>query len=212
MVKPLHKHSSKKSNESFRHKLLLFISLIIAFAHASAQTSGPLSPESLTIEGQWYFNQDLSDVTDRKVEEALKAMGQKIERRLFDRRKDRYRGGPADQELYDRLSYDQTVNILLEENRFLFTYDDNFKRPVYLDNRSRSISLTALNELEDFSFAHWEENDLLVEGRPRDGGFSNERYSLSEDGLQLNVEMYIMPGSFTAPVELTRVYTRSPTD
>ncbi len=41
-----------------------------------------------------------------------------------------------------------------------------------------------------FPSDHWENNQLIVEGRPRDGGFTDERYSLSDDAMQLRVELF----------------------
>lgn len=162
------------------------------------------------LAGSWLFNEELSDNTDRKVEAALRASGEKVERRLFDRRKDRYRGGPAEHELYDRISYDRELHIALGEDIYEFTYADAWKRPVYLDNRSRSVSLTELDQVEDFSMAHWENDKLLVEGRARDGGFAEETYSLINNGSQLQVDLYIQPRSFQVPIELRRVYNRAP--
>jgi hypothetical protein len=158
--------------------------------------------------GDWIINSELSDNTDKQVEVTLRAMGQKIDRCWFGCKDDRYRGGPAEQELYDRISYDTSLHIELNEPAYVFTYDDGYRRPVYTDGRSQSVSLTGLNELKDFSMAHWEGNRLLVEARPRDGGFANETYSLLQNGTQLRVEMYIQPGSFTAPVEIVRVYDK----
>src|SRR5690606_265522 len=104
----------------------------------------------------WIVNDELSDNTDRQVEAALRASGQRIQRRLFDRSRDRYRGGPEEQELYDRISYDRGLSIELEGEEYTFTYDEGWTRPVYTDDRSRSVSLSAIAEVQDFSFAHWE--------------------------------------------------------
>jgi hypothetical protein len=183
---------------------------IVLFCCAALFSAVDVQAQETTVIGQWTFNQADSDVTDRKVEDALRAMGQKVNRSWFSRDREKYRGGPPEQELYDRISYDSTLTIETGEEFYLFTYDDNWERPVYLDDRARSVSLNNLGNVEDFSFAHWENTALLVEGRPRDGGFSNERYSVSNDGKQLTVEIYAMPGSFTAPVEVTRVYDRIP--
>lgn len=158
--------------------------------------------------GDWIINSELSDNTDKQVEGTLRAMGQKIDRCWFGCKDDRYRGGPAEQELYDRISYDYSLHIELNEPEYVFTYDDGYRRPVYTDGRSQSVSLTGLDALEDFSMAHWEGNRLLVEARPRDGGFANETYTLMQNGTQLRVEMYIQPGSFTAPVQIVRVYDK----
>lgn len=161
------------------------------------------------LAGSWVFNQELSDVTDRKVEEALRAAGQPVRRRLFDSRRDRYRGGPEEQELYDRISYDRSLAIELEGETYLFTYDEGWTREVHTGDQRRSVSLNALDELEDYSFADWQGDKLLVEARPRDGGFAEESYELVENGTRLRVELYIKPRAFTEPIELTRVYERA---
>jgi hypothetical protein len=160
--------------------------------------------------GHWIVNEELSDNTDRQVEAALRAAGQDVRRRLFDFRKDRYRGGPPEQELYDRISYDDVLTINLDNETYQFTYADDFVRPVYTDNRSRSVSLTGLDDVEDFSFAHWEGEKLLVEARPRDGGFADETYTLINAGTQLQVDLYIKPRNFQVPVEIKRIYDRAP--
>jgi len=160
------------------------------------------------FEGQWQFNTELSDNTDKEVGRALRAMGQKISRCWLNCEKDRFRGGPEEQELYDRLSYDKSLTITLQEPEYLFVYDDNYRRPVFTDGRTQSISLAGLDEVEDFSMAHWEGSTLLVEARPRDGGFANEAYTLSNQDSQLQVKLYIQPKGFTESIELTRVYDR----
>jgi hypothetical protein len=160
------------------------------------------------LAGSWRINTELSDNTDRKVEVALRAAGERVRRRLFDRRDDIYRGGPADQELYDRISYDRELHIDLQGEVYHFTYADDYQRPVYTDNRSRSVSLAELDQVEDFSLGHWEDGKLLVEARPRDGGFAEETYTLLNGGLQLQVELYIQPRTFQVPIELKRIYDR----
>lgn len=162
------------------------------------------------LAGSWVINESLSESTDRAVEAALRASGEKVQRRLFDNSKERYRGGPADHELYDRISYDTALQISLGEELYEFTYEDGYSRPVYLDNRSQSVSLNALDQVEDFSMAHWENDRLLVEGRARDGGFAEETYTLLNNGAQLQVDLYIQPRSFRVPIELRRIYDRAP--
>ncbi|HWK53272.1 MAG TPA: hypothetical protein VNR18_02810 [Hyphomicrobiales bacterium] len=169
-----------------------------------------LAQEAPDFTGAWVINDSLSDNTDKQVEAALRAAGVKIQRKLFDRRQDRYRGGPEDQELYDRISYDKVLNIRLEDGTYDFTYADDYVRPVYTDDRSRSISLNALDSVQDFSFAHWEGEVLEVEARPRDGGFANESYRLLNGGAQLEVRLYIRPRTFEAPIRIKRVYDRRP--
>ncbi len=163
--------------------------------------------QSAYLAGSWFINEELSDVTDDKVEIALVASGANPTKGFFSRDREFYRGGPAEQELYDFISYELTLEISLDENEYLFQYGE-FNRPVYLDNRGNRVSLSGLNEVEDFSFAHWEDDLLIVEARPRDGGFTEETYSLSEDGQQLSVNLYIQPRALSAPVELLRVYDR----
>lgn len=171
--------------------------------------SQELSPQLETsLAGDWVFNESLSDSTDRQVEKALRAAGEKVKRNWFSRDKERYRGGPPEQELYDHISYDSELTINLDDNTYQFTYQATFFRPVYTDNRSRSVSLSAVDKVEDFSFAHWEGEKLLVEARPRDGGFANETYTLINQGSQLQVELYIKPGSFQEPIEILRIYDR----
>lgn len=160
------------------------------------------------LAGSWTFNAGLSDNTDRKVEAALRAAGQTVKRSFFDRSEDKYRGGPADQELYDRISYDKVLTINLTGDVYQFTYTDGYLRPVYTDDRSRSVSLTQLDEVEDFSLGHWENARLLVEARPRDGGYTEETYALINNGTQLQVDLFIRPRTFTEPIEVTRVYDR----
>ncbi len=160
------------------------------------------------IAGHWIINEKLSDDTDDEVEKTLKAMGQKVKSRFFSRNKEYYRGGPVEQELYDRLSYDRELVIEFGAERYLFTYAGEFERPVFLDDRRRSVSLTGLDAVEDFSFGHWENSVLLVEARPRDGGFAEESYRLVNNGTQLELRLYIQPQSFSKPVELKRVFDR----
>lgn len=160
--------------------------------------------------GAWVVNERQSDSTDKKVEAALKAMGQKVKRSWFSRDKEQFRGGPAEHELYDRISYDHNLHIQLDGETYFFTYDQEYERPVYTDGRRRSVSLNALEQVDDFSFGHWENGSLLVEGRPRDGGFSEESYSLVNNGTQLQARLLIRPRSFSVPIELTRIYDRRP--
>jgi hypothetical protein len=180
-------------------RLLLPGLLVLSFS-AQAQDPG--------LVGSWVINESLSDNTDKQVEAALKAAGERVSRSLFDRRKDRYRGGPAEQELYDRLSYDMVLEIRADGDYDQFEYADDFVRPVFTDDRRRSVSLNALDSVDDFSMGHWEGNRLLVEAHPRDGGATNETYTLLSGGAQLKAEFFIRPANFTETIELTRIYDR----
>ena len=146
------------------------------------------------------------------IEAALRKMGQRARRGWFESRDDVYRGGPAEQELYDRISYDKLLEIDLSGDTYRFTYAGEFVRPIYTDNRSRAVSLTQLDSVEDFSLGHWENGKLLVEAHPRDGGFAEESYTLINGGTQLQVEMYIKPRTFEDAIEITRVFDRQAAD
>lgn len=187
--------------------LLAAVLLLLASARLVAQPSASAPVPDLT--GTWVFNAAKSDSTDDKVEAALRKMGERARRGWFERRDDVYRGGPAEQELYDRISYDKLLEIEADGGNYLFTYaGGEYVRPVYLDNRSRGVSLTQLDAVEDFSMAHWENGKLLVEARPRDGGFAEETYSLINGGTQLQIELYIKPRSFDQVIEIVRVFDR----
>lgn len=186
-------------------RLLFGLSVLTVLAAVPAQ---PQTPPDIT--GSWRINEALSDNTDKQVERALRAAGEKVSSSWFDRRKDKYRGGPAEQELYDRFSYDPVLTITTTDGGYVFEYADGFKRNVFTDNRSRAISLTALDTVEDFSMGHWESERFLVEAHPRDGGFASEVYQLQNGGTQLQVEFSIRPASFREDIELKRVYDRVP--
>ncbi|MFK7865107.1 MAG: hypothetical protein AB8B95_12880 [Pseudohongiellaceae bacterium] len=161
--------------------------------------------------GQWLINEELSDNTDDQVEIAIKAAGGKVRRRWFSKREeDFYRGGPAEQELYDRISYDDALEISINGVECTFEYEDDYIRVFHSDGRSRRSSANSFYRegSEDFSLAHWEGDKLIVEARPRDGGFTLETYSLSADGNQLTVELQIEPDSFGAAISLVRVFNR----
>lgn len=186
-------------------RVLSTLALLALSAGGIAQSSTEPVP---AIVGTWIFNTELSDSTDDKVEAVLRKMGERARRGWFEQRDDVYRGGPAEQELYDRISYDKELAITQDGDHYLFTYAGEFERPVYTDNRSRSVSLTQLESVDDFSLGHWENGKLLVEAHPRDGGFAEETYELVNGGSQLRVELYIKPRSFDEVIELERVFDR----
>lgn len=188
---------------------VLLAALVLAvastlFARTAVAQDAPM-PELI---GTWVFNKDQSEATDDKVEAALRKMGQRARRGWFEKRDDVYRGGPADQELYDRISYDKQIDIAFDGESYLFTYAGEYERPIYLDNRSRAVSLTQLDSVEDFSMGHFENGKFLVEARPRDGGFAEETYTLLNNGTQLRVDLYIKPRSFDQVIEIRRVFDR----
>ncbi len=163
------------------------------------------------LEGTWVANLELSDDPDLAVETAIKAAGGKVERRWFGKgERGRYRGGPAEHELYDRLSYDNTLRIALDEPEVWMGYEDGFERVFHTDGRSQSVGASQHYEEgeQDFSLAAWEGEVLAVEGRPRDGGFTLETYTLEEGGQRLRVDLEIRPRSFGATIRMVRIYDR----
>jgi hypothetical protein len=144
------------------------------------------------LEGTWIANLELSDDPDLAVETAIKAAGGKVERRWFGKaERGRYRGGPAEHELW-------------------MGYEDGFERVFHTDGRSQSVGASQHYEEgeQDFSLAAWEGEVLAVEGRPRDGGFTLETYTLEESGQRLRVELEIRPRSFGATIRMVRIYNR----
>ncbi|MCH8264655.1 MAG: hypothetical protein IIC10_04580 [Proteobacteria bacterium] len=192
-----------------RNSLLLLSASI--FSLAAAQENSESAISSLIV-GNWVINEELSDNTDDRVEAAIKEAGGKVRRRWFKKRaEDFYRGGPAEQELYDRISYDDVLRISYDEPEFRFEYADNYVRVFHIDGRRRS---SAANDFynsgsQDFSFGNFDGDSLLVEARPRDDGFTLETYTLQAGGDQLVVKMQIQPNSFGAAILLTRVYDRA---
>jgi hypothetical protein len=189
-------------------KLLVFIGWAVIGTQAFSATSD--------FVGEWIVDDSLSDNTDDRVEAAIKAGGGKVARRFLRRRpEDFYRGGPPEQELYDHISYDDFLKIEVNDPAELrFYYDSGFVRIMHTDGRRRSSGAASYysDGLNDFSFANWEKEGglttLIVEARPRDGGFTLESYALEDNGSHLRVIMQIEPDNFNAPIELTRVYRR----
>lgn len=189
-------------------KLLFFIGWAVIGTQAFSATSD--------FVGEWIVDDSLSDNTDDRVEAAIKAGGGKVARRFLRRRpEDFYRGGPPEQELYDHISYDDFLKIEVNDPAELrFYYDSGFVRIMHTDGRRRSSGAASYysDGLNDFSFANWEKEGglttLVVEARPRDGGFTLESYALENNGTHLRVIMRIEPDNFNAPIELTRVYRR----
>jgi hypothetical protein len=171
------------------------------------------NPTSEMLVGRWVINEDRSDNTDDQVEVAIKEGGGKVKRRWFAKRDDDfYRGGPAEQELYDRISYDDVLTISIDGVQCSFEYADSFTRIFYTDGRKRQSSANSFYSEggEDFSLSYWENENLIVEARPRDGGFTLETYSLSDNGNTLTIAMQLEPLSFGAAINLVRVFNRSP--
>ncbi len=182
------------------------LGLVCASFVVTAQTS----PFGAELQGSWVINDDLSDNTDDQVEEAIEAGGGKGGRGLFNRQEDFYRGGPPEHELYDRISYDDVMQIEFEAPEFRFTYEDGYRRIFHTDGRRRRASANDFYSEggEDWSSGLLENNSLVVEARPRDGGFTIETYTLENNGARLRIEMLIQPDSFREPIELVRFFDR----
>jgi hypothetical protein len=162
--------------------------------------------------GYWMINETLSDDTDRQVEVSIRRAGGTIPRG-GKQGKGRYRGGPEEHALYDHLSYDETLSFHYLEPEFRLAYDQGFERVFHSDNRRRAISAsgTAAQDKQDFSFASWDGDRLLVESRVRDGGWILETYTLEtgEAGEELlKVVLELKPSSFAEPINITRIYNR----
>lgn len=169
------------------------------------------NPVADRLVGHWVINEALSDNTDKQVEAAIKEAGGKVKRRWFAKAEDDfYRGGPAEQELYDRISYDDVLTISIDGVQCSFEYADNFTRVFHTDGRRRQSSANSFYREggEDFSLSYWDDQNLIVEARPRDGGFTLETYSLSDDGNTLTIDMQIEPSSFGAAINVVRVFNR----
>lgn len=180
---------------------MLFTVYTAAFAETVDKQPG--------FDGVWVINDKLSDDTDKQVEKAIKAGGGRI-KHGGKKGKYRYKGGPKEQELYDHLAYDKVLQFHHNETEFHLLYEEGFTRVFYTDNRGRSVSARGLSSGhgQDYSFAGWEGDKLLVESRPRDGGKTNETYSLEAGGAQLRVELHLEPLSFGAPINIIRIYDR----
>ena len=145
----------------------LFAVLLCLFPWLSGITQ-EVAIESMIV-GDWIINDELSDNSDDQVEEAIEAGGGKGGRGFFNRKEDFYRGGPPEQELYDRISYDDVLSIEHSDPEIKFTYADNFVRVFHTDGRRRT---TTANDFYtegglDWSSANWEGESLIVEARPR---------------------------------------------
>ena len=92
-----------------------------------------------------------------------------------------------------------------------FTYEDGYRRIFHTDGRRRRSTANDFYEggEADWSEGSFEENALIVEARPRDGGYTLETYTLVDGGDRLRIEMIIQPLSFGEPIELVRYFDRA---
>ncbi|MDX1491449.1 MAG: hypothetical protein R3332_09185 [Pseudohongiellaceae bacterium] len=193
---------------SYKPKPLLLIALVMICWLGPAQAQEGIGRQ---LSGTWLINEELSEDPDKAVEEAIIEAGGKVKRNWFGRQeKERYRGGPKEHELYDRLTYDDVLRIRYEQPEFWFGYEDGFQRVFHTDGRTRQVEASEVyeNGAQDFSFGAWENDTLYVEARPRDGGFTLEAYRLLNGGDRLEVQLTIRPKNFGAAIELTRIYDK----
>ncbi len=213
--KGIYKVNTLARNLNCMAKSLAVLTAALSFALVSAQQSSNATADTgarQLFSGSWVINEELSDNSDDRVEEAIKKDGGKVPRRWFSKREeDFYRGGPVEQELYDRISYDDVLSINYAEPEFTFTYADEYKRVFHTDGRRRTTTANSFyaGGAADFSFGNWDGAALRVEARPRDGGFTLETYTLEDDGNRLRVEMVIEPSSFRSAINIIRVYDRA---
>lgn len=205
--------SKTQSMAQSRANLTTFYGLLLATLGVfySQMLPAAENPTAEMLVGHWVINEELSDNTDKQVETAIRAGGGKVKRRWFAKAEDDfYRGGPAEQELYDRISYDDVLTISIDGVQCSFEYADNFTRVFHTDGRRRQSSANSFYREggEDFSLSYWDDQNLIVEARPRDGGFTLETYSLSDDGNTLTIDMQIEPSSFGAAINVVRVFNR----
>ena len=193
-------------------RLLTALTQILLLGIAILSLTFPAAQENMGSQmvGEWIINDDLSDNTDDQVEEAIEAGGGDGGRGFFNRQEDFYRGGPPEHELYDRISYDDILTIEYSAPEFRFIYEDNYFRIFHTDGRRRRTTANDFFEGggTDWSEGNFENEALVVEARPRDGGFATEIYTLENDGNRLRIEMLIQPLSFREPIELVRYFDR----
>lgn len=185
--------------------------IILLIMSGSGQLYAERASGRSVFQGQWIINHELSDDTDRQVEVAIKKAGGRIQSG-GRKGKGRYRGGPPEQALYDHISYDEVLQLHYSEPEFRLVYEEDFERVFYTDNRKRVVSASGstAGDGQDFSFASWSGNKLIVESRPRDGGWIHETYQLENDNQQLRIKLELKPSSFSEPINIIRIYNRKP--
>ena len=189
---------------------LLLPLLVLLLITCTSVVQGQIILDHSRFNGDWVINEELSDDTDKQVEKAIRDAGSKIPR-TGKKGKGRYRGGPKEQAIYDHISYDDKLTFQYNIPEFKLEYEEGFERIFYSDNRKRVVSAsgTIEGDKQDFSFATWDENTLLVESRPRDGGWIFETYEMDEGETRLILTLELKPSSFAEPIHLIRIYDNS---
>ena len=162
------------------------------------------------ISGSWVINLKESDDPDKKIERAIRDMGGRPDADGKSGR-GRYKGGPKEQEIYDHLIYDETLRIIQSGPGVQMVYAEGFARSFFTDGRGRTVSASgsASGDAGDFAFGAWVGNTLNVEAKPRDGGWTQESYTVDPVTRQLRVLLKLKPLLFPAVVEAQLVYDRA---
>lgn len=187
------------------HSLTLLFILLTGGVLRAAESTAPVP----AFAGIWVVDNNASDDTDKQVEKAIKQEGGRLPR-TKKKGRGRYRGGPANQAMYDHISYDEILQIKIETPKIEFIYPKDYRRVFYTDDRSRTVSASgdSNTDQKDYSFADWENGKLLVESRPRDGGWITEAYSLQDKGQRLRLVVRLKPSTFMVPIEIVRIFNR----
>ena len=162
------------------------------------------------LNGAWNLNLKESDDPDKKIERAIREAGGRPDAD-GKRGRGRYKGGPKEQEIYDHLIYDETLHIIQNGPEIQMVYAEGFTRSFFTDGRGRTVSASGSSsgDAHDFSFGAWVGNILNVEAKPRDGGWTQESYTVDPVTKQLRVLLKLKPLLFPAVVETQLVYDRS---
>jgi hypothetical protein len=188
-------------------RLALVFGLLLSPQWVWSQTA-PVDPR---ISGAWVLNIKESDDPDKKVERAIRDVGGRPDADGKSGR-GRYKGGPKEQEIYDHLIYDETLNVTQSGPEIRMEYADGFARSFFTDGRGRTVSASgsASGDTGDFAFGAWAGNILNVEAKPRDGGWTQESYTVDPETGKLHVALKLKPLLFPAVVEAQLVYDRQP--
>lgn len=162
------------------------------------------------LDGTWVLNLKESDDPDKKIERAIRDVGGRPDAD-GKRGRGRYKGGPKEQEIYDHLIYDGTLRIAENGAEVRMTYAEGFERQFFTDGRGRTVSASGSSsgDAQDFAFGAWVGQTLNVEAKPRDGGWTQESYTVDAVTKQLRALLKLKPLLFPAVVEVQLVYDRA---
>jgi len=193
------------------HILSSGIALILWMLLAPQWGWAQSTPAGSDLYGSWALNLKESDDPDKKIERAIRDVGGRPDAD-GKRGRGRYKGGPKEQEIYDHLIYDETLYIIQGGPEVQMVYADGFARSFFTDGRGRTVSASGSSsgDAGDFAFGAWVGNTLNVEAKPRDGGWTQESYTVDPVTGQLRVLLKLKPLLFPAVVEALLVYDRQP--